>query len=200
MHGFDSAGYWENRYASGGNSGAGSYERLSEFKADVINDFVVQNGINRAIEWGFGDGNQLKLLKIPEFIGMDVSLTAIAQAKETFRLDQSKSFHHNSEFHPAQSSELAMSLDVIYHLIEDAVFEQYMSAVFDSSTNWVIIYASNYSADYTLGHHVKHRKFSDWVETNRPAFKLLKHIPNKYPFDEKSPNDTSFADFYLYGK
>lgn len=28
-----SASYWENRYVRGGNSGAGSYNRLSEFKA-----------------------------------------------------------------------------------------------------------------------------------------------------------------------
>ena len=35
-----SAAYWEERYRRGGNSGAGSYGKLAEFKAEVINDFV----------------------------------------------------------------------------------------------------------------------------------------------------------------
>jgi hypothetical protein len=29
-----SKAYWENRYADGGNSGAGSYNRLADFKAE----------------------------------------------------------------------------------------------------------------------------------------------------------------------
>lgn len=31
---------WEQRYASGGNSGRGSYGQLAAFKADFLNDFV----------------------------------------------------------------------------------------------------------------------------------------------------------------
>lgn len=29
--------YWEQRYAGGGTSGAGSYGKLAEFKAEIIN-------------------------------------------------------------------------------------------------------------------------------------------------------------------
>ena len=36
----DSKHYWEDRYASGGNSGSGSYNKLAEFKSEVINAFV----------------------------------------------------------------------------------------------------------------------------------------------------------------
>ena len=35
-----SRNYWENRYHAGGNSGAGSYNLLAKFKAEVINDYV----------------------------------------------------------------------------------------------------------------------------------------------------------------
>jgi hypothetical protein len=35
----DSATYWEQRYARGWNSGVGSYGRLAEFKAQVLNNF-----------------------------------------------------------------------------------------------------------------------------------------------------------------
>ena len=37
-----SKNYWEERYKTGGNSGAGSYDRLAKFKAQIINDFIKQ--------------------------------------------------------------------------------------------------------------------------------------------------------------
>ena len=36
----DSKKYWNNRYVKGGNSGAGSYNNLAQFKGDVINNFI----------------------------------------------------------------------------------------------------------------------------------------------------------------
>lgn len=36
MEQFNSASYWEKRYASGGNSGAGSHNAFAEFKSSVI--------------------------------------------------------------------------------------------------------------------------------------------------------------------
>ena len=32
--------YWKERYKTGGNSGSGSYNHLSEFKAKILNDFI----------------------------------------------------------------------------------------------------------------------------------------------------------------
>ena len=37
---FDSNKFWNDRYANGGNSGAGSYNELAKFKADIINNFI----------------------------------------------------------------------------------------------------------------------------------------------------------------
>ena len=42
----NSSDYWERRYSKGGNSGIGSYGRLAEFKAEVLNRFVKENNIN----------------------------------------------------------------------------------------------------------------------------------------------------------
>jgi hypothetical protein len=39
------AGYWENRYADGGTSGAGSSGRLGAFKARVLNAFVAEQAV-----------------------------------------------------------------------------------------------------------------------------------------------------------
>src|ERR1700754_3603743 len=72
-----SAEYWEERYRYGGNSGAGSYNRLAAFKANVLNEFVAANDIRSVIEFGSGDGAQLELAKYPDYTGVDVSDTVL---------------------------------------------------------------------------------------------------------------------------
>lgn len=76
--GFSSAAYWEQRYRAGGHSGAGSYGRLAAFKADFLNALIRDNAIATAtaIEFGCGDGNQLALLDIPDYVGLDIAPAA----------------------------------------------------------------------------------------------------------------------------
>ncbi len=88
--GFVSRDYWEGRYAKGLDSGAGSYNRLATYKADFLNKFVAENAIERVIEFGSGDGAQLELADYPEYIGIDVSKTAIARTRTKFRSDLKK--------------------------------------------------------------------------------------------------------------
>lgn len=196
---FDSGKYWEERYVTGGNSGAGSYNRLAEFKAEVLNDFVETHSVQSVIEFGCGDGNQLSLAKYPKYLGFDVSETAISICRRKFSDDTTKKFSLMSAYN-GEKAELAMSLDVIYHLIEDTVFEEYMKTLFAASTKIVIVYASNkIGKQWTK--HVKHRKFTDWVEANEKNWKLLQYIPNKYPAsDNGSDPNTSFADFYVFAR
>ncbi|MBI9084342.1 MAG: hypothetical protein JEZ11_12140 [Desulfobacterales bacterium] len=77
--------YWERRYAQGGTSGAGSYGRLAEFKAEVLNTFVEERGVQNIIEFGCGDGNQLSLAKYPSYVGLDASKTAVTQCVLFYR-------------------------------------------------------------------------------------------------------------------
>ena len=53
--------YWKRRYDNGGNSGAGSYNRLAKFKAEIINGFVKSHMIKTVIEWGCGDGRSITI-------------------------------------------------------------------------------------------------------------------------------------------
>jgi len=64
---------WEDRYLSGGNSGAGSYGELCDYKAKFINAFVNEKNIKSIIEFGSGDGNQMEHFKIENYIGVDIS-------------------------------------------------------------------------------------------------------------------------------
>ncbi len=194
----NSSSYWEDRYKYGANSGAGSYGRLAVFKAEVLNDFVKQNQIKSVLELGSGDGNQLKLAEYPSYVGVDVSKTVIEECKKIFANDNSKKFLCVDEYN-GERAELTLSLDVVYHLVEDEVFNDYMSKLFDSAEKYVVVYASD-KEDDSPAEHVRHRKFSDWVAKNRSNFKQISYIPNKYPFDKADCKNTSFSDFYIYQK
>jgi len=191
-----SANYWEDRYSKSGNSGGGSYNRLAEFKAEILNAFVKDNSVKNVIEFGCGDGNQLSLAQYPSYIGFDVSKTVIKLCMAKFKTDNSKSFFlydslafcdNNTIF----TADLSLSLDVIYHLVEDEIFEAYMNHLFNSSKLFVIIYSSNFQTGQT--YHEKDRDFTAWIEKNKNEWRLLKKIDNKYRVESK-------ADFYIYGK
>ena len=191
---FNSGRYWEKRYFKGGNSGNGSYGKLADFKAEVINKFIKDNNIKRVIEFGCGDGNQLSLFKCDSYIGLDVSKAAITICNNKFKNDKTKSFflYNPNCFANNQKGELALSLDVIFHLIEDDIFERYMKHLFSSSSKFVIIYSSN-AKDKKFHSHSKHRNFSNWIKNNFPKWRLIKVIKNKYPME-------STSNFYVYKK
>lgn len=194
-----SLNYWEGRYAAGGNSGVGSYDKLSEFKAEVINAIVAENGVTSVIEFGCGDGNQLKLAVYPEYIGIDVSQTAISICKKKFSHDSQKRFKLASEY-GGEKADLSLSLDVIYHLVEDQVFDAYMKTLFKAANRYVCIYSSN--TDENPGHegtHVRQRKFTKWIDENLSGWEMIDYIPNRYPYDEKNKTG-SISDFYIYKK
>lgn len=195
--------YWEERYSKGKNSGAGSYNELARFKAEVLNGFVQKQNIRSVIEFGCGDGNQLQLANYPKYIGLDVSKTTIQNCIGRFAGDPTKSFflynsHSFADKHQVFRAELALSLDVIYHLIEDWVFEAYMSHLFGAAEKYVIIYSSNSDSQQLF--HVKQRKFTNWIDSNCPNWEFVEIIKNKYPYNPKDPSNTSFADFYVYRK
>jgi hypothetical protein len=195
----DSESYWNKRYKSGRNSGDGSYSQLAEFKADVLNEFVREHQISSVIEYGCGDGNQLRLAKYPSYIGFDVSPVAISLCSNSFSFDSTKAFKLVGDY-CGEMAELTLSLDVIYHLIEDNVFNFHMERLFDSSKKFVIIYSSDTSDNLeNTVPHVRHRQFTKWVQVNRNGWSLLKVIPNRYPFDGDYTK-SSLANFYVYSR
>jgi hypothetical protein len=202
---FNSKEYWQNRYVGGGNSGAGSYGRLAKYKATFLNEFVSENSIQSVIEFGSGDGNQLTLAEYPAYLGLDVSVESIEQCLRLFSTDVSKSFmlYEPTTYHDPQGfvgADLSLSLDVIFHLVEDGVFEKYIHDLFNSARRFVIIYASNRN-DYNPNiPHLKHRKFTSYIDKKISGWSLKTSVENDYPFDPNDPDETSYSDFYIYEK
>ncbi len=198
----DSSQYWIERYSRvATSSGAGSYGRLAEFKAEVLNDFVAKNDIQSILELGSGDGNQATLAEYPAYHGFDISPDAVEFCRKRFADNPTMKFSLISELGDTKA-DLALSLDVIYHLVEDTVFDTYMRQLFGAADRFVSIYASNQvtSPLPDAASHVRHRKFTDWVETNAPEWEQTLFIKNRFPFDTENVNNTSFADFYFFAR
>ncbi len=199
-----SARYWEHRYRSGNTSGAGSYGRLAEFKMEVLNTFVTDRNVESVIEFGCGDGAQLSLANYPSYMGLDISAAAVDICKQKFMGDTTKRFmtYNPENFNIGDKiyqAQLALSLDVVFHLVENEIYETYISNLFRAAQRHVIIYSSNHD-EKTVSPHVRHRKFTDTVKSEFTDWELKTTIKNKYPYDENDPDNTSFSDFYIFEK
>ena len=195
--------YWEGRYAKGGTSGAGSYGELAEFKAEIINKFLRSNHVNSAIEFGCGDGNQISLIDFPNYIGVDVSQTVLNLCRARFSEDPTKTFLLSNDY-GGQTVECALSLDVLYHLVEDGIFAEYMRTLFSSASRYVILYTSNVMPNelrilnLQMREHVRHRYVTGYIAEHYPAWELIEHIPNRYPYNWETGGKGSFAEFFIY--
>lgn len=170
--------YWEQRYAQGGTSGAGSYGAPAQWKASVVNRWVAELGVTSVVDLGCGDGNQLALAEYPRYLGLDRSATAIRRCIARFRDDPTKSF---LRYEPEELSDpagwlradLALSMEVIFHLVEDPVFEDYMRRLFTSGERYVLI-CSNDAVGGEVAPHMRYREFTAWVRAHCPEWELLR--------------------------
>jgi SAM-dependent methyltransferase len=194
-----SASFWESVYRQGGTSGPGSYGQLAQFKAEILNEFVRTRGIRTVIEFGCGDGAQLQHAEYPEYVGVDVASGSIERCRSLFRDDRTKRFYLADQLpNGIGKFDLGLSLDVIYHLVENRVFNGYMRRLFEMAERYVIIYSSNYDA-LTNASHVRHREFTGWIDQNAPDWRADGFLPNRHRFDPERPeNEASHSDFYFF--
>lgn len=179
--------FWENRYKAGGNSGSGSYGDYATHKADVINDYIEKFGIKTISDFGCGDGNQISLLKgFESYSGYDISEFIVKSCREKFS-GQPMAFFTDIKHMP--EAELTMSLDVLYHIVDENDYKVYLDQLFSKSKKYVLIFSTNYEGNKVVADYIFHRKFTDWVEKNYTDFKLADVIGNYL--------QTS-AQFFLY--
>lgn len=178
--------WWDDHYRHGGTSGVGSYGLLAEFKAETLNGLLGRYGVRSAVEFGCGDGHQLSLIDYPQYVGVDVSAEAVRRCRDRFWDDPSKTFMLLDDW-TGGTFDLAVSLDVIYHLEEDAAFERHMGLLFGSAP-LVVIYSTD--GDGNPGTGIWHRRFTDWTAEHVPDWGM-ERIVNLHP-------ELSLADFYIF--
>lgn len=188
---FSSEQYWKNRYENGGDSGAGSRGFLAQYKGEFISEFIAENGIKELFEYGCGDGFQLRLICCEKKYAYDISEVARESCKE---LNPDVII---SDFFDREPFELSLSLDVIYHLIEDEIFDEYMNELCASSGKYIIIYAPNATAEqlgFKPSQHVKPRFFIDHKALK--PFELIGHYPNLFP--STNHEQGSFSEWWIF--
>jgi len=197
---FDTSGdYWQQRYVRGETSGSGSYGRLAAFKASALNGFVTERSVRTVIELGCGDGAQLAIANYTSYVGVDISPAAVAVCRKRFAGDASKTFITLEEFRRARpTAELALSLDVIYHLVEDAIFDGHMRDLFGAATRFVAIYSSNSERIVDPAPHVRHREFTRWIAQHVPDWRLIATRKNPYPYRWWNRKHSSHCDLFLF--
>lgn len=143
--------YWNNRYASGGNSGYGSYDEQLYKKLKWLSGLDVKT----ITEIGCGDFNFGKhLLGIyPEakYTGQDISDVIIEQNK--IKYPQYK-FTTNG---PLLTGDLLLCIDVLYHVLDDKEYEQLLSDLKEGWTKYLAITA--YETPQNTAGHLKVRIF-----------------------------------------
>jgi hypothetical protein len=190
----DSKSYWNRRYVAGGTSGVGSYAAQARYKADFLNRFVHESSVTSVVEFGCGDGSQLGLAEYPRYLGIDVAAPAVQRCIEAFGDDPTKSFMTYDALAFADRAkflraDLALSLDVVFHLVEDDVYEAHMHALFGAADRFVIIYARDRDEAPVLKRHVKWRKFTPWIESNITGWELSRLDPAPSP---------EYQDFHVF--
>jgi SAM-dependent methyltransferase len=149
--------YWERRYAAGGTSGAGSSGLIARAKAAYVNDLVLRERVASVVDWGCGDGQQIDLLRLPSYLGVDISPTAVAKC---LARHPGRAFlvWPPAGLEVTVRAELALSLDVVHHLVDDDDFRAYWSRLFASAERLVCVHSTDHDANGAR--HVRHRRHS----------------------------------------
>jgi SAM-dependent methyltransferase len=190
---YSPAGYWDRRYREGRSSGAGSEGNEGQYKADYVSDFIHNRDVKSVIDWGCGDGQVLELIRLEgaAYTGVDVSHTILARLRAQFppihgyRFD---TLYDGYDF--GEQRELALSMDVLFHLPDDADYFGYLGQLFGSSTRFVIIYSTNYAGGRTA-RHVFRREFTPDIAERFPNWELT---------TVETPLREGLASFFVYEK
>lgn len=151
--------YWEMRYASGRGPGEGSVGEAGQRKADQVNTELDKYDVGSVVDWGCGDGQITALLNLSErtYVGIDVSNTAIVSAMQA---NPEQAFVRMARrVSVTVRADASLSLDVIYHLVDDEEYRDYLRSVFESARDLVIAYATNHVDPLTA----RHVRFREWL-------------------------------------
>lgn len=153
----------------GGNSGAGSYNQIGVFKAEIMNDFVKENKVKTVIEFGFGDGQQLTRATYPHYIGLDVSKTIHAKTSKRFEGDSTKEFRlYDGDVIPGLKEDLTLSFgeDATYFMFSFTSAERFCFIKFvqirsDRNAATRLSYCETVPSSFSLLHsrHACHPSF-----------------------------------------
>lgn len=186
---FEVSTYWDNRYRSGGGSGAGSEGTYLEIKKKVILPIINELGIKNIEDFGCGEGSLIPYLPLDRYKGYDISPTIINKLKNKYGGSTKYEFNLINEACVGEP-DMALSLDVFFHLVEDSVCDEYLQKIIGSRPKWILFLTWNSKVIYTehiKGTHVRYRDLTRHM-----------HCFDSYTLDRIIPHNHEIFSFYLY--
>ena len=154
---FDTATYWENRYMTGGISGPGSRGAEADEKVRIVQSVIDDRGVTSMIDLGCGDGYIATQLNVPMYVGYDPSAMSLKLCKT---LMPERLFIDHLPHFVEPRLDLTLSMDVIFHLIDDIDFQKHLTILLGLTKKDALIYGTNHVQRGAA--HVLHR---EWVGT-----------------------------------
>lgn len=175
---------WDERYLQGGNSGRGSYGHHATGKAGYVNNVIDTYNIKSINDLGHGDGNQLTYFKGDfKYYGYDISTVINDRLREQYKGNDKYTFVRSLD--EMEKCDLALSLDVLYHIIDPEQWVYYLDKLF-SLGKYVLIYAVDLDKHVTT--YFKARPFTGYIKENFKNYELI-DVKDGWEKDVK---------FYLY--
>lgn len=186
---FNTRRYWNRRYQRGSGSSFEPHEGVINFETGLINEFIKKHEIKSVLDMGCGDGSVFQRLRnLPIYHGMDISSIIIARMQQKYEKDDSRMFFEPHTM-PDYYYDLVISIDTIYHLVNDHEYIDYLEKLEKKCKNYLIISSTNYNAYYGGG-YIRHRAFLKDIKDL--GFKLLKKVD--------SPFDTDQCGYFVFEK
>lgn len=164
-------------------------------KAEHVNRLIIEYSVDSVVELGCGDGYQASLLVVNRYTGLDIAPTAVKLCRDRFLRDHTKAFklYTPGSMPPLDllQADMSLSLGVIFHLVEQQIFEQYMMDLFRLGRRLVVIYSTNGEFADLEPRYTKRRVFTDWIRDNMPAWVLAAEYPIWY-------SELSRCAFWVY--
>lgn len=170
---FDSARYWRSRHERSGQI-LGGWEAADDWKVELLNVLTRKHHIASVVDYGCGDGRIGARLVAPVYTGVDVAPAALDRARAA-RPDAEFRLLHPDAVPPVIPADMAISTDVVYHLVEDARYDDHLRALFGSARHVVVIVSSD--EELQVVEHVRHRRVVDDVLARFPGWRLRATVP-----------------------
>lgn len=145
--GYSERTYWEARYASGGNSGAGSYGPEGQWKTEQVRYAAVKHAVESILDLGSGDGamadSLFRALPKVAYRGVDIAPSAVARCKKD--APPNATFEVGDFTDPDFSGEadLVLCLDVLFHLHDQEAHDAATAAILRSFRKVAVVAAWN---------------------------------------------------------
>lgn len=159
--------YWEKRYRAGGFSGAGSRGDEAKDKVELVQRVVNSTQSKSLLDLGCGDGHIASGIIIDRYVGYDPSDSALALCRKAMpdRQFTSRVYPYTGELFG-----LIISMDVIFHLVDDEAYHAYLDLLFCGLAPRVLVYATDH--DQRGNAHVLHRHWTPDIPNGWDATEL----------------------------